>query len=53
MTTSTTSSLTGRQLPDTCTMGRILAALPYNREPKRKSDQMLLDELPTSTASPA
>lgn len=47
------AGLTISALTDTCTMGRILSALPYNRGPKHKSGQMLLDELPTSTASPS
>ena len=35
-------------LTDTCTMGRILAALPYNRGPRHRSPAEVLAQLPTT-----
>ncbi|MCW2810138.1 MAG: putative Rhodanese-related sulfurtransferase [Friedmanniella sp.] len=45
------AGLTASALTDTCTMGRLLGALPYNRSP-RTDAQQLLDRLPTATPSP-
>ena len=44
------AGLTASALTDTCTMGRILSALPYNRGPRTDHEQ-LLDELPTPPAT--
>ena len=35
-------------LTDTCTMGRILAALPYNRGPRDRTPTEVLAQLPTT-----
>ena len=43
------AGLTVSALTDTCTMGRMLAALPYNRGTET-DDQQLLDQLPTAAA---
>ena len=43
------AGLTASALTDTCTMGRMLAALPYNRG-TGTDDQQLLDQLPTAAA---
>ena len=40
------AGLTISALTDTCTMGRVLAALPYNRGPKDRSTEDVLDQLP-------
>ncbi|MBM7798979.1 rhodanese-related sulfurtransferase [Microlunatus panaciterrae] len=45
------AGLTISALTDTCTMGRVLSALPYNRGPRAKSGQTLVDELPISVSS--
>lgn len=47
------AGLTISALTNTCTLGRILSALPYNRGQKQKTGQTLLDELPTSSGSPS
>lgn len=41
------AGLTASALTDTCTMGRLLSALPYNRGTKADAQQML-DRLPTA-----
>lgn len=41
------TGLTASALTDTCTMGRLLSALPYNRGTKADAQQ-LLDQLPTA-----
>ena len=43
------AGLTASALTDSCTMGRMLSALPYNRS-RRQDPQQLLDQLPGSTA---
>ena len=40
------AGLTISALTDTCTMGRVLSALPYNRGPKNRSAEEVLDQLP-------
>ena len=35
-------------LTDTCTMGRLLAALPYNRGPRDRTPDEVLAQLPTT-----
>ncbi len=40
------AGLTISALTDTCTMGRVLLALPYNRGPKDRSPEEVLDQLP-------
>ena len=40
------TGLTVSALTDTCTMGRVLSALPYNRGPKDVSTEEVLDRLP-------
>ncbi len=40
------TGLTVSALTDTCTMGRVLSALPYNRGPRDRSPQDVLDQLP-------
>ncbi len=40
------TGLTISALTDTCTMGRVLSALPYNRGPKDRSTEDVLDQLP-------
>ena len=42
------AGLTLSALTDTCTMGRLLAALPYNRGPQQPDAQAVLDQLPTT-----
>ena len=42
------AGLTASALTDTCTMGRILSALPYNQGP-RTDPRQLLDQLPGTT----
>ncbi len=42
------AGLTVSALTDTCTMGRLLSALPYNRS-ARKTPEDLLDRLPTTS----
>ena len=44
------AGLTVSALTDTCSMGRMLAALPYNRGTATE-DQQLLDQLPTAAAA--
>jgi rhodanese-related sulfurtransferase len=39
------AGLTVSALTDTCTMGRVLSALPYNRGPKNRSAEEVLDQL--------
>ncbi|CAN5380734.1 rhodanese-like domain-containing protein [soil metagenome] len=34
-------------LTDTCTMGRVLAALPYNRGPQERTATQVIEQLPT------
>jgi rhodanese-related sulfurtransferase len=46
------AGLTASALTDSCTMGRLLAALPYNRATGTDAQQ-LLDRLPTITAPAA
>lgn len=43
------AGLTAPALTDTCTMGRILSALPYNRG-SQHDPQQLIDQLPRSAA---
>ena len=40
------AGLTLSALTDTCTMGQVLSALPYNRGPKDRSPEQVLDQLP-------
>jgi rhodanese-related sulfurtransferase len=40
------AGLTLSALTDTCTMGRILAALPHNRGPRERSVAEVIDQLP-------
>ena len=40
------AGLTISALTDTCTLGRLLTALPYNRGPKNPSAEEVLDQLP-------
>ena len=40
------AGLTLSALTDSCTMGRVLSALPYNRGPKDRSPEEVLDQLP-------
>ncbi len=40
------AGLTLSALTDTCTMGRVLSALHYNRGPKDRSPEEVLDQLP-------
>jgi rhodanese-related sulfurtransferase len=40
------TGLTVSALTDTCTMGRVLSALPYNRGPEGRSTEDVLDQLP-------
>ena len=40
------AGLTISALTDTCTMGRVLSALPYNRGPQDRSTEDVLDQLP-------
>lgn len=40
------AGLTISALTDSCTMGRMLSALPYNRRPKDRSPEEVLDQLP-------
>jgi hypothetical protein len=41
------TGLTLSALTDTCTMGRILAALPYNRGAQGRTPDEVLAEIPT------
>ncbi|HVM14917.1 MAG TPA: rhodanese-like domain-containing protein [Egibacteraceae bacterium] len=41
------TGLTLSALTDTCTMGRLLAALPYNRGPQDRSPDEVLAQIPT------
>ena len=45
------AGLTVSALTDTCTMGRALSALPYNRGPNDRSSEEVLDQLPADQAS--
>jgi len=47
------AGLTASALTDTCTMGRILSALPYNRGTERDSQQLLDQLLGTAAPTPA
>jgi rhodanese-related sulfurtransferase len=40
------AGLTLSALTDSCTMGRVLSALPYNRGPQGRSPEQVLDQLP-------
>ncbi|MFP5369611.1 MAG: sulfurtransferase, partial [Actinomycetes bacterium] len=40
------AGLTLSALTDTCTMGRILAALPHNRGPRQRTAAEVIDRLP-------
>ena len=42
------AGLTMSALTDSCTMGRVLSALPYNRGPRGRSPEEVLDQLPGS-----
>ncbi|WP_222947892.1 hypothetical protein [Micromonospora aurantiaca (nom. illeg.)] len=44
------AGLTFSALSDTCTMGRILSALPYNRGPRDHTPAEIIDRLPAITA---
>ncbi|MDP9408561.1 MAG: rhodanese-like domain-containing protein [Actinomycetota bacterium] len=46
------AGLTISALTDTCTMGRVLAALPYNRGPRQPNPAEILDQLPGPPATP-
>jgi rhodanese-related sulfurtransferase len=45
------TGLTLSALTDTCTMGRLLAALPYNRGPRQPDPAEVLDQLPSPPAT--
>ena len=45
------AGLTVSALTDTCTMGRVLSALPYNRGPRDRTPEEILDQL--QAGSPA
>ncbi|GIE28958.1 sulfurtransferase [Actinoplanes italicus] len=44
------AGLTVSALTDTCTMGRILSALPYNSGPRDRTADEIIDRLPATTA---
>jgi rhodanese-related sulfurtransferase len=41
------AGLTISALTDTCTPGRVLSSLPYNRGPRSRTPEEILDQLPT------
>jgi rhodanese-related sulfurtransferase len=43
------AGLTISALTDTCTLGRVLSALPYNRDPRARTPEEILDQLPTGS----
>lgn len=46
------AGLTLSALIDTCTMGRVLARLPYNRGPRERTLAEILDQIPTHLPRP-
>jgi rhodanese-related sulfurtransferase len=42
------AGLTASALTDTCTMGRLLSALPHNRGPREKTAEELIEQLPVA-----
>ncbi len=43
------AGLTTSALTDTCTLGRVLYALPYNRGPRARTPEEILDQLPAGS----
>lgn len=43
------AGLTISAVTDTCTLGRVLSALPYNRGPRARTPEEVLDQLPAGS----